>query len=299
MKMMTVNTRILKPEFEYFVPKSLQEALQLIGQYGPEAKVIAGGTDLLVQMKQEVISPKYLINIMKIPEMQFIKKEKGWLRIGAATRWNEIVTFCAKGKKYSALYEASHSLGKIQVRNMGTIGGNLCTASPAADSAPVILALNGRVKLNRLEGVKTLDLEDFFKGVNLTAMASDEIMTEIQIPSIPKGTGSAFLKITRVGADISKISCAVAVERKGEICTSCQIVLGAVAPVPLKLREVNKIIAGKHVDPSLLEEMGHKVSEEIKPITDIRSTADYRRQVAAVLFKDVFWMAWKRAGERE
>lgn len=296
---MAVNTRILKPEFEYFVPKSLQEALQLIVQYGPEAKVIAGGTDLLVQMKQEVISPKYLINIMKIPEMQFIKKEKDWLRIGAATKWNEIVDFCAKDDKYTALYEASHSLGKIQVRNMGTIGGNLCTASPAADSAPAILALNGRVKLACLGRERTLDLEDFFKGVNVTALAPNEIMTEIQIPSIQKGTGSAFLKITRVGADISKISCAVAVERQGEICTSCQIVLGAVAPVPLKLKDANITIGGKHVDSSLLDEVGRKVYEGIKPITDIRSTADYRRQVAAVLFKDVFWMAWKRAGEGE
>jgi carbon-monoxide dehydrogenase medium subunit len=297
--MMAVNTRILKAEFEYFVPKNLQEAVKLIGQYSPEAKVIAGGTDLLVQMKQEVVSPKYLINIMKIPEMQFIKKEKGWLRIGAATKWNQVIKFRAKGDRYDALYEASQSLGKVQVQNMGTIGGNLCTASPAADSAPAILALNGRVKLVGLQGERTLALEDFFIGVNSTAMATDEVLTEIQIPSVPKGTGSAFLKITRVGADISKISCAVTVERKGEICKSCQIVLGAVAPVPLKLKKTNRIIVGKHVDSSLLDEVGHGVSDEIKPITDIRSTADYRRQVASVLFKDVFWIAWKRAGEGE
>lgn len=295
---MAVNTRILKPEFEYFLPKSLEEALQLLVQCGPEAKVIAGGTDLLVQMKQEVISPRYLINIMNIPELQFIKKEKDWLRIGAATRWSEIIKFFAKDDKYHALSEASRSLGKIQVQNMGTIGGNLCTASPAADSAPALLALNSQLKLASLKGEKTLSIEDFFTGVNETALATNEILTEMKIPPLQKGTGSAFLKITRVGADISKISCAVAVERQGEICKSCQIVLGAVAPVPLKLQKATQIIDGEYVDSSLLDEAGHKVSEEIKPITDIRSTADYRRRVAAVLFKDVFWKAWERAGGR-
>jgi carbon-monoxide dehydrogenase medium subunit len=294
---MAVNTRILKPEFEYFLPKSLEEALQLLVQCGPEAKVIAGGTDLLVQMKQEVISPKNLINIMRIPELQYIKIEDEWLRIGAATKWNDIVSFCEKKNNYIALYEAGFSIGKVQVRNMGTIGGNLCTASPAADSAPAILALNGRAKLVSLEGERTLALEDFFKGVNKTSLAKNEILTEIQIPPIPKGAGSAFLKITRVGADISKLSCAVAVERHGETCRSIQIVLGAVAPVPLKIKKANKLIVGKDVDSSLIDEMGQKISEEIKPITDIRSTADYRRQVASILFKDVFWMAWERAGE--
>ena len=123
---MTVNTRILKAQFEYLAPDALQEAGQLLNQYGADAKVIAGGTDLLVQMKKEVISPRYLIDIMKIADLSFIKTENGWLRIGAATKWSEFVEFCSKDPKYVALYEASRSVGKVQVRNMGTIGGNLC-----------------------------------------------------------------------------------------------------------------------------------------------------------------------------
>jgi len=294
--MITVNTRILKAEFEYFTPNTIQEALHLLDQYGSDANVIAGGTDLLVQMKNEVISPSHLINIMKISEMSFIKAEEGWLRIGAATKWHEVVEFCAKDRKYTALYEASCSLGKVQVRNMGTIGGNLCTASPAADSAPALLVFNSRVKLTSAQGERIINLEDFFKGVNLTAMAPNEIMTEIQISSIHNGMGSAFMKITRVGADISKISCAVALERQGDICASCKIAMGAVAPVPMRIDQANRIVIGKKVDASLVEEMGKKVSEEINPITDIRSTAEYRRKTAAILLKDVFWKAWHRAG---
>jgi len=294
--MITVNTRILKAEFEYFTPNTIQEALHLLDQYGSDANVIAGGTDLLVQMKNEVISPSHLINIMKISEMSFIKAEEGWLRIGAATKWHEVVEFCAKDRKYTALYEASCSLGKVQVRNMGTIGGNLCTASPAADSAPALLVFNSRVILASLQGERIINLEDFFKGVNVTARGSNELMTEIQISSIHNGMGSAFMKITRVGADISKISCAVALERQGDICASCKIAMGAVAPVPMRIDQANRIVIGKKVDASLVEEMGKKVSEEINPITDIRSTAEYRRKTAAILLKDVFWKAWHRAG---
>lgn len=291
-----MNTRILKAEFEYFTPNTIKEALHLLDQYGSDANVIAGGTDLLVQMKNEVISPSHLINIMKISEMSFIKAEEGWLRIGAATKWHEVVEFCAKDRKYTALYEASCSLGKVQVRNMGTIGGNLCTASPAADSAPALLVFNSRVKLTSAQGERIISLEDFFKGVNLTAMAPNEIMTEIQIPSINNGMGSAFMKITRVGADISKISCAVALERQGDICASCKIAMGAVAPVPMRIDQANRIVIGKKIDAFLVEEMGKKVSEEINPITDIRSTTEYRRKTAAILLKDVFWKAWHRAG---
>lgn len=250
-------------------------------------------------MKQEVLSPKYLINIMKISGMNFIKKEKGWLRIGAAAKWCDILEFCDEIRKYAALYEAILSLGKVQVRNMGTVGGNLCTASPAADSAPALLVFSSQVKLASVQGERILNLEDFFIDVNKTAMVTNEIMTEVQIPALQNGMGSAFMKITRVGADISKISCALALERQEKVCVSCQISMGAVAPVPLKIKEANKIIVGEKVNSSLVEELGHRVAEETKPITDIRSTAEYRRQVAAVLCKDVFWKAWHRSGEKE
>jgi len=290
-----VNTRILTQEFDYFVPETIRETLELLRQYGSEAKILAGGTDLITQLKQEKISPDYLINIMKIPELNHIE-ETGGLRIGSATKLCDIKEYCAKDRKYTALYEALCSLGKIQVLNMGTIGGNICNGSPAADTAPPLLAFNGRVKLLSERGERVLDLTDFFKGVNNTAMAPDEMMIEIHLDPAPDDTGSAFTKIARVGADISKITCAGVVERHGDICASCRISLGAVAPVPMRGKETEKILQGNRIDTFLVEKAGKKVAEEINPIDDIRSTAEYRRNIAATLFKDVFWKAWQRAG---
>jgi carbon-monoxide dehydrogenase medium subunit len=232
---MAVNTRILPQGLECLFPKTIHEVVQMLTQYGQDAKVVAGGTDLLVRIKQGLISPGYLILIMKIPELINITKDE-CLRIGAATRLCEVLNFCAADEKYAAVSEALRSLGKVQIRNIATIGGNLCNASPAADSAPPLLVFDSRVKLCSVQGERILNLEKFFKGVNVTTMASNEIMTEIQIPSIQNGMGSAFTKITRVSADISKISCAVAVERRGDLCASCRIAMGAVASIPMRVR---------------------------------------------------------------
>jgi carbon-monoxide dehydrogenase medium subunit len=290
-----MNTRILAAKFEYFAPKTIRESIDLLDRYGRDSKPLAGGTDLLVQMKKEAISPRYLIDLGKIPDLSFIRIEDGWLKIGGATKWSEILTFCGANRKYAVLSDAVSSLAKVQIRNMGTIGGNLCTASPAADSAPPLLVLGSRVKLEGPGGERLVGLEDFFVGVNQTVIASNEIMTEIQIPPVKETTGSAFVKMTRVGADLSKISCAVCVEREGDTCTDCRIAMGAVAPVPLRIEAVGRIMNGKKVRPSVVEEMSRLAAGEIQPIDDIRSTAAYRRAMSAVMLRDVFWKAWHRA----
>jgi len=292
------NTRILSQAFEYLVPKTIPETLELLRRYGDKAKIIAGGTDLVNQLKQEKISPAWLINVMNIAELRFIREEDG-LKVGAATKLRDLREYCLRSGKYTALYEAISVLGKPQVWNMGTVGGNLCNASPAADTAPPLLVFNGRVRLAGPKGERTLPLEDFFQGVNRTAMAPDEMMVAVEADPIREGTGSAFLKTARVGADVSKISCAVALERKGETCLSCLIALGAVAPVPMRAKAAEGMLREKKMDVSLVGETGDRVAEEIKPIDDVRSTAEYRRHMAALMFRDVFWRAWRRAGGEE
>ena len=289
-----MNTRILAVDFEYLVPKTIRESIEMLDRYGPDAKPCAGGTDLLVQMKKQVLSPRYLIDLGKISDLSFIRIEDGWLKIGGATKWSEILAFCGGKRNYDALLDAVSSLGKVQVRNMGTIGGNLCTASPAADSAPPLLVLDGRVKLEGPQGERRVAIKDFFVGVNQTVMTPNEIMTEVQIPPVEDKTGGAFAKTTRVGVDVSKISCAVSVKRLGDTCTTCRIALGAVAPVPLLVKGP-VIIEGKKVDPSVVDEVSHRVAGETRPIDDIRSTAAYRKAMGAVLVRDVFWKAWHRA----
>jgi len=289
------NTRIITQAFEYLVPKTIPEILDLLKRYGQQAKIIAGGTDLVNQLKQEKISPAYLINVMNIPELRFMK-ENGGLIIGAATKLRDLREYCLKRGKYTALYEAISVLGKPQVWNMGTVGGNLCNASPAADTAPPLLVFNGRVKLAGQKGERTLPLEDFFRGVNVTAMAPDEMMVAVEVDPMHESVGSAFMKTARVGADVSKISCAVALERKGDRCLSCRIALGAVAPVPMRAKAAEAMLREKKIEASLVEAAGKRVAAEVKPIDDVRSTAEYRRHMAGVMFKDVFLRAWERAG---
>lgn len=281
-----VDTRIIAHEFDFMAPKSVSEVLDLLERHGSKAKIMAGGTDLLALLKMEKIAPEVIINVMKIPELDYIKEEGG-LRIGATTKLNAIRDYCAKERRHLALYEAISLLGKPQVWNMGTIAGNLCNASPSADTAPPLLVYNGRVKLLGRSGERTLGLEEFFKGVNRTALAEGELLVEIQTEKISERTGSGFMKMARVGADISKVTCAVAVEREGNRCQSCRIALGAVAPVPMRAKDAEDLIRGAQVDEAVIEKASRQVAQEIKPIDDVRSTAEYRRDVAKALFKDV------------
>ena len=291
-----VNTKILTQEFDYHRPASLAEAFELLAEYGDAAKVIAGGTDVVPQLKYEKIAPNHLVTLMKISGLSDINEDSDGLNIGACARLRDAKQACARVPGYAALHDALRSIGKVQVMNMGTLGGNLCTASPAADSVPPLLVLNGRVTLASPAGSRTLEIEDFITGPYAASMAANEIMTEIHIPPGQNLQGSAFLKIARVAADISKLSCAVALQRNADRCVSCRIALGAVAPVPLRIKGAEELLGGKKMDAALLDEAAASVSAGIRPISDVRSTETYRRQVAAVLFKDVFNMAWERAG---
>ena len=291
------NSRILTQAFEYMAPKNIEELMGLLKQHGSKARIMAGGTDLVVMMKQEKVQPAFLIHIMGIPELCHIREEGG-LRIGAASKLRDVRAFCADSP-YQALHEAISVLGKPQVWNMGTIGGNLCTASPAADTAPPLLVLNARVRLLGPKGERVVPLEDFFTGVNQTVLSPQEILLSVQTDPMEPGTGNAFMKIARVGADVSKITCAVFLKREGNVCKSCRIALGAVAPVPMRVKEAEALLQDQEMTNAFIERAGGKVSEEIRPIDDVRSTAEYRRHVAGVLFRDVFWKAWHRAGGEE
>jgi carbon-monoxide dehydrogenase medium subunit len=288
---------VLANEFEYFEPRTAEEALSLLDKYGKEASILAGGTDLLVSMKKGDIEPKLLINILGIGDLSYIIENAG-LRIGAATPLRSIEKSKMIEERYQALHEAVRALGKVQVRNMGTIGGNICNASPAADTAPALLALSATVKISCSRGDRIVPLEGFFKSPGETILLSNELLTEIKIPSLPKTSGSAFLKVSRVSADLAKVNCAAFVERSGDTCESCRIALGAVAPTPVRVRRAEDVLNGEKFDVSSVRAAALVARDEIKPITDARSTADYRREVSKVLVEETLKIAWKRAGGR-
>lgn len=289
------NSRIITHEFQYRAPRELSEALALLEEHSPSALIVAGGTDVVPQLKYEVISPKILIDITKIRELEYIREADG-LKIGAATKLRDVERFCASSPGHAGLHDALFAIGKVQVMNMGTLAGNLCTASPASDSAPILLVLGARVRLAGGSGERVVDLADFFLGRRRTVMSPSEIMTEIIIPPVDCAGGNAFVKLARVGSDISKLSCAVAVVRDGARSISCKIAMGSIAPIPTRIPEAETLLRDRGIDTDLLEAAGKTISSLVQPVNDVRSTQAYRCQVSAVLFKDTFRKAWQRAG---
>jgi CO/xanthine dehydrogenase FAD-binding subunit len=293
---MQINTKILAQEFEYLAPKTLDEALILLGNYKDKsARILAGGTDLLVKMKTIDLKTDYLINIKNIPELNFIDTTYG-LKIGAAFPLSHIERIGKVKERYPALYEGIKSMAVIAVRNMGTIAGNICNASPSADTVPPLIAYGAEVKLVSKRGERTVLVENFLSGVGKTVIETDELVTQVNIPEMNKNSGSAFSKKSRVKADIAKINLAVCLEREDNICKDCKIVLGSVAVKAIRVKEAEGLLKGQKVSTYLIDKIAKKASEEIKPIDDIRSSVEYRTEIARVMVEDTIKIAWERTG---
>jgi len=280
------------PEIEYFFPKTVKEAFSLLERYDGKAKVFAGGTDLLSKMKRRELAPKYLIDLNGIPDLRLIKyeKEKG-LRIGAATPLNEIMESSVVSKHYPILTEAVSKMASTQVRNIGTIGGNLCNAVPSADTAPPLIVLGAQLKLISFQKERMVLVEDFFKGPDRTILNPSELVSEIQIPPPLSGARGTYLKHTlRREMDLAIVGVAVylALDSKRQICKDVKIALGAVAPIPLRAKKAEETLRGKALDDDLIEGVARMAAEEAKPIDDIRSSAEYRREMVRVLMKRAF-----------
>ena len=282
---------------EYITPASLDEAFDAMGAHRGRYRIVAGATDTLPWAREgragDVHIP-VLIDVTKIADLSTVK-EDGMLRVGATAKLRDVKRFCSGRREYACLHDALDSIGKVQVMNMGTLGGNLCTASPAADSAPALLVLEAQVKLVGSQSERVIPLDGFFLGPNRTAIQPGEILSEIQVPTSPAASGNAFIKIARVAADISKISCAVAVERDGDNCIGCRIAMGAVAETPVRIPSAEGNLTGKTFDDLLLNETATILAAGIQPLTDVRSTEFYRKQVSRIVFKDTFTKAWNRA----
>jgi CO/xanthine dehydrogenase FAD-binding subunit len=291
---MTVNTRVLVNDFTYQVPASLHEALHLLDRYGEDAGVLAGGTDLVIQMKLGRRSPKLVVDISKLPELKGLEAGAK-IRIGAGCRYMDVLPFLRRLGRYHSLVEAIDSIGKLQVLSVATIGGNLGNGSPAADTPPPLITYDASVRVMSAHQERIIPLREFHTGPGATVLAPNELITGVEFDAFPEGRASAFQKLTRVASDISKVTCAVAVQRDGALCTQCRIALGAVGPTPLRARAAEAALEGRTIDASVLEEGARLVVGDISPIDDIRCSEMYRREAAGVLFKDAFETAWDRA----
>ncbi len=288
------NSHILINRFEYLEPASLEEAVTLLAQYGRRARVLAGGTDLLVHMKMERVAPEALISIARIPGLDRIALQNGQVHIGALATVRAVECASLVRERYPALTDACASFSTTQVQTMGTIGGNLANGSPAADSAPALIVLGACVEIAGPDQKRRLPLEEFFVAPGRTVLQDGELLTEIVLPQPKDGTGSAFLKIARVAADIAKASGAVMMTREGDRIADCRIAFGSVAPRPIRTRKAELMLIGQRFSNDLMERASQIAAEEVTPIDDVRSQAWYRREAVRVLAFDGLNRAWQR-----
>jgi len=270
--------------FDYYQPESLKEAYQLMEKFKGEALYVAGGTDVIVRIKQRAIEPEALISLRGLKELRGIK-DNGGLTLGAGTLFRDIERYPLIAKEYPALHQAASMLANPQIRNVATVGGNLCNAAPSADSAPPLIVLGAMVVLEGPGGKRKMSLEDFFTGPGQTAKEPQEIMREIHIPEKDANTATVFLKIGRVSQDIAIANAAALVTMENKVCKRCRLAVGAVAPVPLRLKGIEEKIEGEEITDDLLQEVEKMVCDAVSPITDVRATKEYRRTVSGVLVK--------------
>jgi len=284
-------------ELKYVAPKSIEEAISLLSEYGEKSKIISGGTDLLVQMKNKVVLPDFLVSIGDIRDLDYINYDEiNGLRVGALTTIGSIEKSSLIHSKFNILAQAAGTLGTPVIRHQATIGGNLCNAAPSADTAPALMVLGARVKIAGVDGEKLVSIDDFFTGPGQTVIKHGQILTELQIPNLPRHSGAAYVKQTRrQGADLAVVGAAALVTMEGDILRDVKIALGAVAPTPIRAKKAEEILKGKKLDDRLLEESGQAASGESKPIDDTRGSADYRRKLVTVLVKRAVRQAVEQA----
>lgn len=285
-------TRTLK-EFGYFDPSKIEEAAMIIGELSGRAMILAGGTDLINQMKVRQVNPEFVLNIKKIKELEYIRQNNR-LEIGALTTITAIRESEAIKKGYISLYEATEWFGTPQIRNMATVGGNICRSSPSSDMVAPLIALDARLRLVGAKGERTVPIEEFTVGVGENIL-DREILTEIIIPQQEKPSGTAFKKLKRSSADLAKVSCAVRIAMKDSKCEEIRIVLGAVADKVFRAKKAEELLRGEKVIDAVIEEAGKKASQEAQPVTDVRSTSDYRRQMIEVLVRRLIPLSIERA----
>jgi xanthine dehydrogenase iron-sulfur cluster and FAD-binding subunit A len=293
------NSHLLVQEFDYLEPGSLEEAISMLSEYGDRAQVLAGGTYLLVQMKMERMQPECLINVGKLPELEGVSLQDGMVDIGALTRIWAVRNALEVRANYTALAEACAAFGSTQIQLMGTIGGNLCNGSPASDTVPALAAFGAELMLIGPGGERVIPVEEFLVGPGKVALKDGELLVSVRLQSPQPSTGSAFVKISRVAADLAKASVAAVLVRDAQGASriaDCRLAFGSVGPTVLRARKAEELLVGKPFSAELALEAGKAASEEIAPIDDVRSTAWYRREVVKAITHDVLQMAWERVG---
>ncbi len=273
--------------FNYHSPETWDEAIALLYQYGADAKLLAGGTDLMILIERGLLSPTHVISLDRIPEWNSLTIN-GSVVLSAGTTYRQVERTPALRDKLMALVDASRQVGGVQVRNVGTVAGNLCNASPAADAVPALCVLDAMLTLNGPVGTRVVPVDEFIVGPRLTCLGEGELLRQITIPALPERTATVFLKAGRRRAmEISIVCVAVrlTLSASSKVCETVRIALGAVAPTPIRVRQAEALLVGQPITPDSVAEAAHLAMQATTPISDVRASAEYRKYLSGLMVR--------------
>ena len=287
---------MIPQSFEYFRPETVSEAIALLQEHGEGAKILSGGQSLIPMMKVRLARPEYIVDINRIADLQYVKEEGGYLKIGGLTREADLEASSLVRSKYPIILDTAALIADPQVRNMATVGGNLAHGDPANDHPATMLALEAEVIATGQGGARTIPIKDFFLSVFTTALEHGEILTEIRIPIPPPGSGGAYFKLERKVGDFATVGVAaqVTVDSAG-VCRRAGIGLTNVGATPIKATRAEGFLVGKTIDGAQISQAAQLAAEDAQPSSDLRGPAEYKVSMVKELTKRALVRACERA----
>lgn len=288
------NERLL-PKFDYLAPQTIEEILTLLNEHRGDCKLLAGGTDIIVNLRARQEHAKYLIDIKDVKELQHISfDEKSGLTLGAAVTLNQLIHHDMVSKIYPILGEAASTIGDYEIRNRATLVGNICNASPAADTAPALLILDATVNISSTAGKRIVPIREFFTGVKKTSLVGNELVTSVNVPIPPEKSQAGYLKARRTtGEDVAVIGVGGLVAPNGKDAKSVRLAYASLAPTPVRAYDAEKIFEKKKPVNQLLDEAMPAVMKVVSPISDVRAGKEYRANLVRVLTKRLVQRLWE------
>jgi carbon-monoxide dehydrogenase medium subunit len=286
--------------FTFIKPESVKEAVSALQEHGAKARILAGGTDLVPEMKlSRQTSPEYVVSLKAVSELNYLREEGKGVAIGAMTPLYEVVVSPTLQQRFPALVDAAKSLGSPQVRNLGTVGGNICRASPSADLVPPLVVYGTRAIICGPQGERSVLVEEFFVGPQKTVLGAGEVLTGIFVPEAPSGSGAAYLKHgARKAMEIAIVGAAAMLQLDGNArCQDARICLGAVGPTVMRAKEAEKALRGQTLEDGPVGKAAEAAARAARPISDVRSGEAYRREMVGVYTRRAIEMAKERAAQ--
>lgn len=275
-----------RSRFDYFSPESLGEAIEILKQNG-DAKVMAGGTDLLVRIKEGATKTGAVVGLKNIEHLRSVafSRKKG-LTIGATALLADVAQHASIQRYYPGIAEAARGTANVQIRNMGTVVGNVCNASPSADNIPMLLVLGGTLNIMGPNGERKVPLGEFFKGPGITDLAKDEIVESVHVPFPAPRTGMSYLSLSARGqVDCAAVNVGVKITMENDVCTDARIAIGACGPTPIQPLDAQTVLVGNTPTDNLINETAKSALQAVLPINDVRASAPYRTRIVEVLVK--------------